>query len=278
MSYFFMEVLMLHCLRVPAAATLLFCSLAPAVFAQTQTVVVPNQLATSEGNVGDSAWDSPIGVRWQQVYVASEFAAFGAKAIINQLAFRADVSHFNDQFPIVSDMDDLQVTLSTTSAAPTTLSSNFDDNFGADAKLVRSGPISFSLNTAFPTGPNAWSHVINFSQPFEYIPANGNLLLEIYRAHGIRNDRNDTVYFDASQLPNLPAKVAMVFASGQNLTQGEVSPFRGVVTRFGVGIPEPSTLGLGVFALCAVTRVRRRGEMLRPVSQCAAPSRSRGRR
>src|SRR5436305_1883326 len=114
------------------ALALLLTTIAAVSFAQSSTLVVPNSLATVEGNSGNS-YPFNIGpnntMRYQQVYAASQFGALppGGTNLIG-IAFRVDAGFggFSSTLPAV------QINLSTTAKAPDGLSATFAINIGTD--------------------------------------------------------------------------------------------------------------------------------------------------
>ena len=59
------------------------------------------------------------------------------------------------------------------------LSNTFDDNTGPDAVTVFAGDLNFGIVPGCNTDPCPFSDPVMFQTPFEYNPANGDLLLEI---------------------------------------------------------------------------------------------------
>ena len=141
--------------------------------------VVPNGNAVVEGNTSNRF---PIlvngGIRYQQVYNASQFGSFGGKRLITQIAFRPD-----DMFgaPFNINISDLEVRLSSTAVGDDGLSTIFANNVGGDVQLVYDGAINLSsADVPGPGDTRAFDIVINLQTPFSYDPTTGlNLLLDI---------------------------------------------------------------------------------------------------
>src|SRR5262249_19349834 len=87
--------------------------------ASAAVLVVPNNLAATEGNT-NNAGPFNIGIfafssqRYQQVFAASAFASVSGPQLITQIAFRPD-AQFGSAFS--STISNIQINLSTTSAA-----------------------------------------------------------------------------------------------------------------------------------------------------------------
>lgn len=144
-------------------------ALAPVVHAQ---VVVPNGLAAVEGNDGNSnPFSISPPVRYQQVYLGNELQPGWIAAI----SFRLDgASPAFD--PVI--YDGVQLTLSSTSAGPDSLSSTLDDNLGGDAAVIFQGSVSFSSTAA--GDPNPFDITLTAQSPFFFDPQGGsNLLVEL---------------------------------------------------------------------------------------------------
>ena len=150
----------------------IFAMLPPSVV-QGQTIVVPNSLTVVEGN-GNNLAPFTLPGRYQQVFLASEIA--GGPVFITQITFRPDPAGgaFSTTIP------NIQINLSTTTAAPDGLSATFASNVGGDDTVVIAGLLSLSSAFSGPAaGPKAFDIVINLPVPFLYDPAQGNLLFDV---------------------------------------------------------------------------------------------------
>jgi len=202
----------------------------------TPTVVVPNGNAMVEGN-SNNGYPFDLGQtgltsqRYQQVYAASQF---GGGGLITQIIFRPDA--FAGQ-AFTSTLPDIQIDLSTTSAADDGLSSTYANNVGADDTVVFArGPLT--LSSAFtgpPNGPKDFDIIITLTTPFFYNPANGNLLLDVRNFGG-----GSTTFFDA--VSPLGDGVSRVFNQNVNDATGTTDSL-GLVTGF-VIVPEPSSAAM----------------------------------
>jgi hypothetical protein len=162
-------------------ATLIIAAIATAVvpaIAVADHRVVPHGNTTVEGNSNNvfpfsTGGCCPSSFRYQQVFAASEF---GRPRLLTRIAFRAD-GPFGTQAQITNT---LEISLSTTAAAPDGLSATFANNVGSDATVVYSGSLTISSTAPGPAGgPRLFDIVIVFQHPFLYDPSRGNLLLEV---------------------------------------------------------------------------------------------------
>jgi hypothetical protein len=143
-------------------------------------LVVPNEWSTAQGDAGNLFplfSDKPM--RYQQVFDAGQFSRLTpGGGLINRIAFRGH----GPGTPFTGTVPQLQVNLSTTSKSPDNLSSTFAENVGPDDTQVFSGPLQTAVT--FTGNPTNFEVVINFTTPFNYDPAKGNLLLDVRNAQG----------------------------------------------------------------------------------------------
>ena len=240
------------------AALITLGALGTAQAGATAATVVPNNLQTTEGNeanafpfnIGGSCMGCPLpSQRYQQVYAASEFASLSGPQLITQILFRPDAS-LGQAFS--STLSDIQINLSTTSAAPTGLSTTFEDNVGSDDTVVFSGPLSLSSAFTGPVGgPKDFDIVINLLTPFLYNPSAGNLLLDIRNFAG-----GVTTFFDAQlQTEDSTSRGYTLGARDVNASIGDTDSL-GLVTKFTIisppqAVPEPASV-LGLFTVGAI--------------------------
>lgn len=214
-------------------------SAAPA-FAQIIGAPVP----PNSGN--QFPFGSPVGgnkgTRYQQVYNANQFAA---GLITGVRFFRTSATNGNGN---VTDANFL-FSLSTTPKAVNMLSrKNFNQNLGSDNTQVLSVTTS-GLNVAF-----GGALTFNFTNPFNYNPAAGNLLLDIQLSNiGTRGDLFLDSHFET-------------FGSTSSRAQDFGAGFAeiGLVTEFlhapTTTVPEPSTyvlMSAGLVIIATVSRRRR---------------------
>ena len=222
-----------------------------AVYAQNagvQTIVVPNSVATIEGNghYGFPFNLDPFGIlsqRYQQIFGASEFASVSGLFLITKIAFRADsdtqLFFFPDgqpfSGPFSSTIANIQINLSTTSKAPGGLSVNFAENVGSDNTVVYSGALLLSSAFTGPMqGPKDFDIVITLQTPFAYDAAAGNLLLDVRNFSG-----GSTRQFDAHLAFSNPISRAFTLGSDVNspvatIAEASGTSLSGLVTQFTV--------------------------------------------
>jgi hypothetical protein len=156
-------------------------------------VVVPNSNDFVEANFASSApfsLISPPTMRYQQVYLASEFSYVPGPHDITRISFCPDAL---GGAPFSSSIATIQINLSTTSKTPGDLSATFIDNVGVDDTVVFSGALPLSSSaTGPPAGPKDFDIVIDLGIPFSYNPSDGNLLLDVRNFTG-----GVTTVFDA---------------------------------------------------------------------------------
>ena len=131
-------------------------------------IVSPSAQANTEGNISNAFPFNigPFSQRYQQVYLASQFASVSGPQFVTQIAFRPDAT-FGQAFS--ATLPSVQINLSTTARGPDGLSTTFADNVGANDTVVYSGPLMLSSAFAGPAaGPKAFDIVINLLTPFIY--------------------------------------------------------------------------------------------------------------
>lgn len=209
-------------------------------------LVVPNNLENIEGNFSNQFpfVTTFLPQRYQQVYDASQFGT--TPLSIEGIAFRLD-DEFGNTFS--TTIPDIEISLSTASAAPDALSSTFADNIGADETVVFTRgalPLSSSSNT--PSGtPEEFDIVIDFTETFSFDPNLGNLLLEVKNfstsisSSPIFFDAEDTGGDSVSRLANL---------GDANATTAGFTDTAGLVTQFNTQpIPFEAEGTMGLVAL-----------------------------
>jgi len=219
-----------------------------------QNIVVPNSLASVEGNSNNGFPFNITGAgglssqRYQQVYAASQFSSITSPTLISAISFRPD-GDFGTSFS--STLSSIQINLSTTVAAPDGLSTTFASNIGGNDTQVYSGSLTLSsTNTGGP--PRNFDIVITLQTPFLYDPSVGNLLMDV-RNFGA----GTTTQFDAEVTSGDSISRVFTFGSGVGSATGDTADSSGLITQFTfAAVPEPTTwaligvgtLGTGVYA------------------------------
>jgi hypothetical protein len=217
-----------------AASSLLLLLCAP--LARADGIVVPNTLATVEGNDNNFGPFFNNSVRYQQVFSASQFPSSTGPLMITQIAFRPDGSVTDPS--LIIRFDSVQIDLSTTSRTPSTLSTLFASNVGADDTTVFN---SFVFVNAPVTGPPGGpkDFTVSFAlKPFIYDPSAGDLLLDV---RAVESGGGISAPFDAESNNPFTAHLDapdISAASGTSFATGLVTEFQFTP------VPEPSTLVL----------------------------------
>ena len=143
---------------------------------RAQVIVVPNTLATNDGNDFNTSPDGPGSVREQQIYDASQFGALSGPSFLTQFAYRPDTIP-GPSGPLSWT---LRVYASTTSRSVAGQSTIFAENLGTNNTLVFDGTVNLATgNLPGPGNTRQFDYVFPLTTPFLYDPAAGNLLLDI---------------------------------------------------------------------------------------------------
>jgi hypothetical protein len=143
---------------------------------RAQVIVVPNSLATMDGNSFNTSPSGPTSVREQQIYDASQFGALPGPSFLTQFAYRPDTI----PGPSGPRTFTLRIYASTTSRTVAGISTTFVENLGPDNTLVFDGTVNVATeNLPGPGNTRQFDAVFPFTTPFLYDPAAGNLLLDI---------------------------------------------------------------------------------------------------
>ncbi len=213
---------------------------------RAQVVVVPNSLATNDGNGSSTSTAGPASVRWLQINDASQFGALSGPSFLTQFAYRPD--------QIVGQSGPrtftLQIYASTTSRSVADLSTTFAENVGANNTLVFDGTVNLTTgNLPGPGNTRQFDYVFPFTTPFLYDPAAGNLVLDLQI-----NSSGSALTFD-TVFPGDPA-IGRVFSSGSSsATTGDIFPSH--VTQF-TFVPEPTVAVSVLFGLGLLIAKRQR--------------------
>jgi hypothetical protein len=189
--------------------------------------VVPGGNTAVEGNTNNvfpfgTSGCCPQSMRYQQVFAASEF---GRPRLLTRIAFRAD-SAVGARGPTTNPVE---ISLSTTAAAPDGLSATFANNVGSDAAIVYSGSLTLSTTAPGPAGgPKLFDVVIIFQHPFLYDPSRGNLLLDV---KNFSPDFGSTIFLDSELTAG--DSTSRAFAFSATAPVAAVRDTLGLIARFG---------------------------------------------
>ena len=143
---------------------------------RAQVIVVPNALATNDGNTFGTSVSGPRSVRWLAIYDASQFGALSGPSFLTKFAYRPD-RILGQSGPRSWT---LRVYASTTSRSVGGLSTTFAENLGTNTTLVFDGTVNVTTgNLPGPGNTRQFDYVFPFTTPFLYDPAAGNLVLSL---------------------------------------------------------------------------------------------------
>jgi hypothetical protein len=246
--------------------SLLILALAASTPAMATTVIAPGGAGTAQGPAPLRFYGNG-GSRVQQIYDASFFTGLSTISSVSFRAFPgAGPSGFFSNSVTVSDS---LVRLSTTPVSANENSglqpgATFAANLGADTATVFSG--GFTLTTAATgMGSQPFDYTLNFTTPFQYNPAGGNLVLDFLIPVGatVGGAGFGFLTFDNANLDNDGVRSVIDINNGAAVsgvldTSAAISAFE--VTSVGA-IPEPATWALMItgFGLAGgALRARRR--------------------
>ena len=157
---------------------------------RAEVVVVPNTLATNDGDTSFTAPEGSAVLRLMQIFDASQFGTLSGPSFLTQFAWRPDT------IPGLAGprTPTLRIYASTTSRSVDELSTTFADNLGTNNTLVFDGTLTVSTqNLPGPGNTRQFDIVYPFTTPFLYDPAAGNLLLDIQ----ISSDSGSALQWDS---------------------------------------------------------------------------------
>ncbi len=203
------------------------------------SVVVPNNLATVEGN-SNNAFPFNIGgffpsMRYQQVYARTQFPGGGT---VDRIRFRQDADFGN---PFTNNSINVQISLGHAARPINNTSRTFAENVGAGYVTVFDGILSLS-SAASTARPRPFDIIIDVANLFGYDPSQGDFLLDIR----MRN-APATSQFDAAEQSQQSATIRLrapdVNATTGSLGFGDDGQFYGLVTMFDMGGTGPAPGG-----------------------------------
>ena len=232
--------------------------LAPALIkGQGGSWEVPIDSRTQEGN-SQTVYPFSAGyTRYQQLNAASDFGSSIGGTVIGPGGVLLRGMYLRLDSPIGFSFGgyatNLQVNLSTTLRQPDSLSPVFFDNVGANDQIVF-GPATPRLaGDHTGSSPEPWTTgvLIQFDQPFLYLPTEGNLLLDIR----LFNGSTAAGFLDAWNRPG--DSVSSVY--------GDIADLSGTTSTLGISIlfsgtvvPEPSTYALFALGAAALLFLRKK--------------------
>lgn len=143
---------------------------------RAQVIVVPNALATNDGNGSGTSTAGPASVRWLHIHDASQFGALSGPSFLIKFAYRPDT--------VLGQSGPRSLTLriyaSTTSRTVAGISTTLAENLGTNKTLVFDGTVNLTTgNLPGPRNTRQFDYVFRFTNPFLYDPAAGNLVLDL---------------------------------------------------------------------------------------------------
>jgi hypothetical protein len=243
--------------------TLFFCAILP--FAAQATTIVPGGFANTEApsdgisplSAGSAFFGGTTTGRWQQIYASSEFIGIPSNQGIVSIAFRDNDG--NSPLANISVLGDIRVSLTTTNTAINGLSATFANNLNASTTQVYSGPVTFTK--VFDSGsPRMFQYLIELQTPYFYVPADGNLLLDITVVQGNNPQQSSFPTLDYARGTS-PVMSAVLNYSGNTTDwpSGTIVTNSGWPTQFVFAeVPEPGSMGLLTISFGALVLVRLR--------------------
>lgn len=147
----------------------------PALHAQD--IIVPNEFAEVDGPSANTTPDGTVnGLRFMNIYDASQFAALTQPAFLTGYTLRPD----QVAGPSGPRTIRAKIYASTTHRPLAEFSTQFDDNIGPDNTLVFDGTLVVSTeNQPGPGNTREFDYAWPFTTPYLYDPTAGNLVVDV---------------------------------------------------------------------------------------------------
>jgi len=190
---------------------------------RAQVIVVPNTLATNDGNSSVTTPPGPASVRTLQIHDASQFGSLSGPSFLTQFAYRPDTIP-GPSGPLSWT---LRVYASTTSRSVAGLSTTFAENLGTNNTLVFDGTVNVTTrNLPGPGNTRQFDMVFPLTTPFLYDPAAGNLVLDLQFEASGPPLTFDTVSRDPAidRVVGFPSTAATGFTFETHVTQFTFEP------------------------------------------------------
>ena len=206
---------------------------------RAQVIVVPNVLATNDGNSSITAPAGPAVIRYMLILDASQFGALSGPSHLTQIALRPD----RIPGPSGPRTTTYRIYASTTSRSVAGLSATFANNLGTNNTLVREGTLTRTThNLPGPGNTRQFDIVQPFTTPFLYDPAAGNLLLDFQYS----SDNGQSLQWDA--VAGNPTSRAIIAVGSATARTGEF--IESAVYEFTFEVPPRVTIRTSQVEVC----------------------------
>jgi hypothetical protein len=200
-------------------------------------VVVPNALATNDGNGSGTSPEGPASARWLHIHDASQFGALSGPSFLTKFAYRPD-RVLGQSGPRSLN---LRIYASTTSRTVAGMSTTFSQNIGTNNTLVFDGTVTvITGNLPGPGNTRQFDYVFPFTTPFLYDPTAGNLVLDLQIEGSGLAVTFDTVLGDAA--------IGRVGVGSSTATTGDIRASH--VTQFTFEPPHLVTIRASQVEVC----------------------------
>jgi hypothetical protein len=200
----------------------------------SQDVVVPNDLAESDGNTAFTTPEGTVnGLRFMDMYDASQFQALARPAYLTGFSLRPD------EVPGASGPRTIRarIYVSTTRRSLADFSTQFSENLGADNTLVFDGTLVVRTdNLPGPGNTRQFDYAWTFTTPFLYDPSVGNLVVDvqILQSSGSATRLDGVLGSEVSRQLSAPGSATATsgqFSGGGNVTRFSFEPAHAVSVR-----------------------------------------------